>query len=232
MNDRLSAKHRMFGQVGLVCGGYSYVWQVNPAFARAVARFNDAKDGIDRTNTLLQGDDSGSTEAKSKKRETMAKLATVVAGGLLAYASESKNVELKREANISKDDIMKAKETDADDLALLIWQLGAKHFAALGDYGITQDDLNALKASIENFTEKIGAPRLGQNARKQIGEQQREFFDIADEVLNDTLDNLIHKFEDTHKEFYNAYQSARDIIRQGGSKIPQGAKQPKPETVA
>lgn len=232
MNDRLSARRRMYGQVTGVCGKYRNVWQGNVAFAKAVDKLGECETGIDQINKQLQGDSTGSTEKKEAEKLAMAKQVVKVAGALTAYAEDADLLELVADADISKDDVMKAKEVDADDIALFVYDLAVEHLAALADYGITQADLEALQKSIDNFTGRIGKPRLGQNDRKSLRAQQKALFAQADKAIQKTMENLIHQYEEKDKVFYDAFQSARSVIRDGGgNKTLQETKQAKAEMV-
>ena len=212
-------------QVREVCERNKTTWQTNAAFSRAAETLKTSVTGINETNTQLQGSDVGVTEDKSGQKKEMAKLAFKISGALLAYGHEQSRHELIADAALSKDDIIKAKDVDADDLALHILKLGNQYHSALGDYGVSQEDIDNLGLAIQSFTTKIGTPRLNQTERKLLREKQEKYFLQADNALQNVMDNLIHQFEGKDELFYEAYQNARSVIRSGAGKAAVAPKQ-------
>ena len=224
MNDRLSAKLNMFVQVKEITAQFKPSWQVNPAFSKAVETVSKSVEGINKLNSDLQGSDTGSTESKIGQKEHMADIAMKISGALMAYAYTENLNELISDAALNRDEVIKAKDVDADDIALHIYNLATKYTQNLEDYGIVQADLDALQASIQLFTNKIGSPRLNQSQRKVIRQQQEILFSEADKALQNIMDNLIIQFRKKDYMFYESYQNARSVIRNGGGPIAKSTK--------
>jgi len=152
MNNNKVPQLRMFIAVTNVCDQHASAYATLPAFSTAYTKFKGLVKNINDGNTLLQSGSTGITDDKLAKRIAMAEIAITVVSALKAYAHASNNTELIADTDITKDDILSCKETDADDICLHIHDLGEQHLTALADYGIIQADLDALSTSITSFT--------------------------------------------------------------------------------
>lgn len=216
MNNNKVPKLRMFIAVTNVCDQHASAYTTLPAFSNAYTKFKGLVKNINDGNTLLQGGVTGITDDKLVKRIAMAEIAITVVSALKAYAHASNNTELIADADITKDDILSCKETDADDICLHIHDLGEQHLTALADYGIAQADLDALSSSVTSFTEKIGSPRKHIIDTKTVRANITKHFKEADSLLLNQLDNLVNVLKTKAPDFYDAYQAARIIVDQGG----------------
>ena len=102
--------------------------------------------------------------------------------------------------------------------------------AKLGDYGITQAKLTALKKKIDAFEASLAKPRqqiaTGSAATQSL---QSQFAD-ADTILNKRLDKLVYQFKDSAPDFFNEYQTARSIVDiRGGRKTNKVSPAPVPQ---
>jgi hypothetical protein len=150
----------------------------------------------------------------------MAAAAIYIVAALKAYASITGNLALAADVNFSPSDILRVKETDADDICLHIHQLGTTHLVALGDYDITQADLDVLAKEIKDFSDLIGKPRLSIGQGKAIREEIDTLIQKTDLQLRDQLDNLMLKYRVKAPAFYSQYLSARDVASpKAGEKV-------------
>ena len=166
---------------------------------------------IDRLNTQLQQGSEAQTEVKDNNMEEMVFAALQVAYALKAYAHDNGLLDLEKEASVERSTFLQAKESDADDIALHIHQLGVEHLAHLADYGVEQAEIDALAGTIKNFTERIGQPKQVINKHKVNLAEQAKHFEQAELALKKGLDNLIFPFLRKNKRFYDAYQTARTL---------------------
>lgn len=211
MQDRDTQKIRMYGNVIQVCNANKNEWASSAIITNIVDSITLSLNKINENNTLLQGDSSGTTQAKKKEKEEMVAAAIYVAAALKAMASITGNLALAADVNFSPSDILRVKETDADDICLHIHQLGTTHLAALADYDITQADLDLLAKEIKDFTDLIGKPRISIGQGKAIREEIDAIIQKTDLQLRDQLDNLMLKFSTKSPAFYSQYLSARDV---------------------
>lgn len=222
MNDRLTAKLRMYKQLLTSLKRYASEWQALPVFAKAVQTLEEEIKAIEALNPSLLADVSGVTTDKGTLKSRMIDEALSLSGSLQAYAHDIGSAELETSATISRNDFRQAKEMDSDDLALHLYQLGVLHVAQLPDYGTTQTDLDILAGYIDSFSEKIGQPKDLLKSNQSIRSQQQVHFDNIDVAINKKLDNLIERFKLKNVAFYEEYQRARTISRIGGRNTVKG----------
>lgn len=217
MTSRKAAALKMYLAVEKVCDAHQTAYTTLPAFNNGYTKFKALIANINGSNTNLQGKITGITDDKLAKRQAMADATIVVASALVAYAHSIDNHTLADDADVNDTEIMRCKETDADDICLHIHDLANDHLAALADFGITQADLDILAASIDDFTGKIGNPRNHIINTKTTRGNMNGYFTAADELLTKQLDNLIVVLKKKYPDFYTEYLLARNIIEQGGS---------------
>ena len=216
MNDRNSSKYNMYVTTEKFCKAETDVWKGIPAYGKAVNRLDEIIGELNKNNYKLQGDE-GTSGTKTAKRNEMEQLADLVGGSIRAYASATGNQALKADASVTLKQIVLAKETDADDIAMYLHELGTKHLAAAADFGLTQADLDSLAKSVEHFNDLIGRPKLGIAESKATREQMDMLFKEADMILNEQLDNMGLRFAKTNPGYYSRYQSARNVVFKSAS---------------
>ena len=217
MTNKKATALKMYVAVEKVCDAHQTAYTTLPAFNTGYTKFKDLIAKINTSNTALQGTVTGITDDKLVKRQAMADSTMVVAAALVAYANSNDNHTLADDADVTETEILRSKETDADDICLHIHDLAEANLAALADFGITQAELDTLAASIDDFTGKIGNPRNHIITNKTTRGNMNGYFTSADELLTKQLDNLIIVLKKKYPDFYTEYVLARNIIEQGGS---------------
>lgn len=211
MKDRLSIRYNSYVSLVKLCASEPQICQTVVAFDRAVKKLDEKLKKVDELNTLLKGTDSSSATKSGRKKE-MIEQSLLVAGALVAYASEIGDNALKADASISASEMEAAKETDVDDLALHIYSLGTTHLAKAADHGLTQKDLDDLKEDIASFNQLVGLPKLSASEGKSVREQMEALFREAYVIVNEQMDNMALRFAKTHPSFYSRYNSAKNEI--------------------
>lgn len=217
MTKKKAAALKMYLAVEKVCDAHQTAYATLPAFNNGYTKFKALIANINASNTTLQGKVTGITDDKLAKRQAMADATIVLASALVAYAHSIDNHTLADDADVNDTEIMRCKETDADDICLHIYDLAKDHLAALADFGITQADLDTLATSIDDFTGKIGNPRNHIINTKTTRGNMNGYFTAADELLTKQLDNLIVVLKKKYPDFYTEYLLARNIIASNGS---------------
>lgn len=225
MTNRKTAALKMYLAVTKVCDANATAYATLPAFDTAYTTFKGLVKNINDANTALQGKVTGITDDKLAKRQAMADATLVPAAALLAYAHATNNHELADDADVTETEILRCKETDADDICLHIHELAVPHLADLASYGLTQADLDTLADSIDDFTEKIGNPRNHIINTKTTRGNMNGYFTEADNLLAKQLDNLIVVLKKKYPDFYNEYLLARNVIELGGGGGENGVEE-------
>ena len=82
---------------------------------------------------------------------------------------------------------------------------------------MAQADLDNLQRLLTDFEELLPQPQLAIGSAKGVGQAIDAALDRIEGILNNGMDNLMLKFEDTNPDFYRDYTNARLVIdRPGG----------------
>lgn len=182
-----------------------------PAFALSMTDFNGVLEQISDRDKKYQTISKGATAAKDEAEDKLVEAVIAVSSALYVYGRRNKNDELKAVAKITPSSLKKMRDSDLLQKAKTIHENAVANQQSLPDFGVTQADVEDLKAKVTAFEEAFGSKESkvaeSKSARKELG----ELFDEADELLYEELDNMIELVKDADPEFYNKYQSARVI---------------------
>ncbi len=182
-----------------------------PAFAAGVTRFNSE---LSQLQALALGSDAetkGLTADKAAKKETMARLTGDISSLLRAYAMVEGDKVLETAAATTYSDVIRARDTEAPDLAERIQQQASGPLAALADYGITIAETTALGNAIAAFRAVVAAPRVVIASGAVSTQDLEAAFAKVDAELT-ILDRLNAFFRTANTSFFQGYESARVIV--------------------
>ncbi len=187
-----------------------------PAFAAGVTRFNSE---LSQLQALALGSDAetkGLTADKAAKKETMARLTGDISSLLRAYAMVEGDKVLETAAATTYSDVIRARDTEAPDLAERIQQQASGPLAALADYGITIVETTALGNAIAAFRAVVTAPRaVIANGTVSTQDLEAAFAKVDAELT--ILDRLNAFFRTANTSFFQGYESARVIVDAGAN---------------
>jgi hypothetical protein len=182
-----------------------------PAFAAGVTRFNTE---LTQLQSIALGSDAetkGLTADKAAKKETMARLTGDIASLLRAYALVEGDKVLEVAAATTYSDVIRARDTEAPDLAERIQQQAAASVGALADYGITVAETTALGTAIAAFRAVVTAPRAVIASGAVSTQDLETAFAKVDAELT-ILDRLNAFFRTANNSFFVGYESSRVIV--------------------
>lgn len=183
-----------------------------PAFQTV---FNNFKAKIaDITHTTQQKDVAltGIAVDKSSSKQTLAQIATEIAGIVYAFASATANNTLKQEVNFSYTALLRTKDDQLAPRCQNIHDKASANLAALADYGITPALLTDLQTAISNYSAEAPKPRTAASQRKTMTANLSNLIKEADAVLRDQMDKLVVTFKAANPDFVKTYESTRIII--------------------
>lgn len=183
-----------------------------PAFQTV---FNTFKAKIaDITHTTQQTDVAltGIAVDKSSSKQTLAQIATEIAGIVYAFASATANNTLKQEVNFSYTALLRTKDDQLAPRCQNIHDKASANLAALADYGITPALLTDLQTAISNYSAEAPKPRTAASQRKTMTANLSNLIKEADAVLRDQMDKLVVTFKAANPDFIKTYESTRIII--------------------
>jgi len=182
------------------------------AYGTTLTAFKAKVTAITTTGQLEAQVISGITISKADLKKALCTSTTGVAAALFAYASSISDAELKEKANYSYSDLFKLKD---DELPLIVQNIHDEAntvVASLTPYGITAATLTAFQALIDQYSNKVSAPRNAKAQRAAYMEQLLTLFKEADAMLKNQLDKVALQLKPTQPDFYIAYKNNRIII--------------------
>ena len=211
MNKIQSNQLRMFLSTQSFLDTNAAVWSGIP---RVVTFKNFLDEIISRIHSKSETTklDVGVTQKKEQLKETIASKTSMLSGILQIIATEQNDMDLVKAIKVSKSDILRLKESDVDPTVKNISTKATEHIEMLADFGVTQDVITELNASVEDFNVLIGKPRTILSQKYAALNNIEELFAEGNNVLKLKMDNAIVIFRDLQSEFYTGYQNARTII--------------------
>lgn len=196
---------------------YQLLWLTIPGFVKLQASLATEIAFITKNAPLTLRRKTGSAEDKEAARLALCKAALIVAGAVSAYAHEAGNHELLVRVDTTLTLLLGGRGQDSHSKCEDILSAATANLAALGDYAVTQASLDNLQQLLDDYEELLPLPQVAIGSAKGTGQAIDASLDRIDGILNNGLDNLMLKFEDTNPDFFNDYTNARIIIdRPGG----------------
>jgi hypothetical protein len=196
---------------------YKSLWQGIVGFVQLQADLNTEIGTITSLSAKQGRRKTGLAEDKDAARLAMCKAGNIIAGAVAAYAHKVGNHELLTRVETTLSILLGGRGKDSRDKCADILSAATANLAALADYDVKQPDLDNLNQRIGEFDALSPQPQVALGEAKGAGQAMDATFDRADGILNNGLDNLMLKFEDTNPDFFRDYTNARIIIdRPGG----------------
>lgn len=153
----------------------------------------------------------GLTKQKYKTKALMAERTAALAGVGTLYAISIGDGTLQSELKCNISWIKYAKDSEAYLRASGIEKLLRKNLKHLGNYLISKEDLDALRAIIEDY-DSIVMNRAGVHNDNIVSNRRvEELFDKTDDLLYNKLDRIIMRLGIENEDFYENYKQARKI---------------------
>lgn len=212
MNAKQEAKLTMYRGVEQHLNTNSDIISTVAALVTAFNAFKAAIANIVNTTQLASVNLAGITVDKGNSKQNLARATADTAAIISAYASATGNPTLKAEVNYSYSKLIRLRDEMLAPICRIIHTRGTENSGAIKNYGITAEKLDELNTAIENYTAKTPNPRAAVSNRKTQNANLIELFRQADALLKNQIDPLMRNFRATNSDFYNTYQSAREII--------------------
>ena len=217
------AFHNMLHSTVRTRSEHAAVSAAPPALVRAF----DTLSAIEaRINNWRRSQDGIGLEAITAEKETLQRAAAEaihpIAGALQALAAETTDPILLALADVSITDLIVLDDpvfaNRCTDILAAITP--ARRPTLITDYGLTEDGIEDAQDLLEEFTQRIGAPRQAIGQRKIAGEEITRAITEARQLLKNRLDPLMRQFNQTGTTpesiakhlFHEAYQTARIIV--------------------
>ena len=131
---------------------------------------------------------------------------------LHALADATDNVALLTESDYSFDTLRRKQDGELLRISKYLHTLATDHEAALVGQGLEADELQNLADSIDKFKGEMGTPQTAIAEGTAQTQARKTHFRTGMALYRNRLDKLMERFKSRDKVFYDAYQSARQII--------------------
>ncbi len=211
MNKIQSNQFRMYLSTQAFLDSNASIWSGIPRVVNFKNFFDEIISRIHaKTETTKLG--VGVTQKKDQLKDVIANKTSMLSGILQIIAAEQNDMDLVKAIKVCKSDILRLKESDVDATVNNMTTKATENIKLLADFGVTQDIITELNASVEDFNVLIGKPRTILSQKYAALNNIEELFVVGNEVLKLKMDNAMVIFRDLQSEFYTGYQSARTII--------------------
>ncbi len=212
MNKRQKMKIAMINSVlSFLAKNLEFLSARVPALSNA---YNDLKT---RTDEISSKDQEKSTVTKGKTAKKTAlenKLIAMIvklAKSLNAFAFESENYELQAKTEVTKSHLTKSRDSDILRIGNSIYDQAKAQLAGIEDYGVTNEAVELLSATIELYKTSIGEGSTGKADRVGATASLKNLFYDTDLILKKRLDNLMENFKESDSELFRKYKAVRVI---------------------
>jgi len=217
MTARQEAKLNMYRATQQNCIDNAVILRTVPAFATMLTAFNTKVSAI--ISTVQQEDlaTKGITIGKSEAKVNLCRLAADIGASIYAFAVANNNRQLQQEVKFSFSDLLRTKDDILAPRVQNIKDLGTNNLSDLTAYGLTDVSLGAFQSSIDDYQQKVPAPRNSAAHKAALRENLKRLFVEADEVLKHQMDKTLAGFRATHPDFVSTYKVNRIIIDPGSA---------------
>lgn len=171
---------------------------------------------IDENRQVQEADNTGLTKVKTEIREDLIRQILQFSGGLKAYATGAKNLDLKTKADYSYSELRNSPDKVLFDIGTLLMGLAIPLKTGLAKFSLGEDEFKKMESSLPAFKNAIPQKRVASTVSKVSTLNIGDEFNAIDKLLKDEIDSLMLPFQFTHPDFYNAYKNARIIVDYSG----------------
>ncbi len=206
--------------------------QANPTLTASLVALDDATEELVElilsvnTHAQVQSAPSGVAAAKADALVQLGDAAYEVAGGVLSFAEKSGDLTLAGRAQFSRTAVTAGSSNAIVVRCQGIIDAATENLSSLGDHGVTQAKVNAVKQKLKAYDGLRVLPRQAKAAGAAATRQLERLFPEADRLLEKRIDKLVWQFRESAPEFYEKYQVARAIVD-----APTQDKEKKPSNV-
>ena len=201
----------MYDAVEQLLNANTAIWSSNTAMSATVATFISHVNAINANDTAQKTSSIGTTVTKETAQLNMAVAAIAVANAGKAYATATSNQVLFDAMNHTKSEIIRANDTDADDICQNIHDNLLPFVANTTAYGATAASLTNLQNLINAYSALIGKPALQKSIVSNATITLAQHFSAANALLKNSLDTLMAQYQTSNAVFYNQYNAVRTI---------------------
>lgn len=212
MKKNIKKKMSMYRMVIDVLNEYQAVWTDTPKFVEAKNKLENKFALLEIQAEKERSYNLGVKNNRDALKSDIAGLGSRIANALRTLGAETGDLELIAQAHISFSKLNNATHADMGVLLTRIHLLITEHGSALGDYGITQVEMDAFTLKRDEIMANLLAPRKAVVKRSESLMQINALVAEIDEILKYRLDLLVKVLRPQSESLFTEYKAARVVI--------------------
>ncbi|MFO8000552.1 MAG: hypothetical protein R6U46_04850 [Marinilabilia sp.] len=211
MNQRQNQHFRMFLNTQETLDQNTDLWNSIPVMVQVKNKLDELVQRIQELDSKTNPSSASVTEQKNRALEKLAMKAAVLSGITRARNALDDNPH-PGELEVTKSNILRAREASVETLVQPLIDAIRDNMDAYEDFNVNEDMLNETETTLDDFKTLVGKPRNIRNKAYAATGSLDELFDNANNLLNNSLDALMKRFEISNPTFYDEYSRARTIV--------------------
>lgn len=180
---------------------------------------------IEDLNKMQADSPKTNAEVKKKVRTDAITAAMKVAGGLSAHAAITKDLHLKSLAVVSGSALKGQRDSDFVITLMSIYDAALPLADELAVWGVTLEDINALKSYSDEYKQYSPALRNVKINSKQVTADMKAKIMETNLLIRESLDPLMLPFRQLNPSLHSKYISARTVIGRAATR-PKPVEKP------
>jgi len=216
MNKRQINKSRMFETVDSVLDKNSSLFESISELVSAHRRFKEGKILILQYRQVQEAETSGLTTSKEIVKADFINSILKFSAALRAYATSTKNEDLKAKAHYVSSELKKVADPILFDIGTLLFGLADPIKTELTKYSVGEEEIAELEALLPAFKLAYPQQRVATTESKMSTGNIDKVFKSTMKLLKEVIDELMLPFQFSQPDFYNTYKNARLIVNYSG----------------
>ena len=216
MNKNQINKSRMFDTVDSVLDKNAALFEAHPELVAAHLQFKEGKTLILQYRQVQEAETSGLTTSKEILKADFINSILKFSAALRAYATSTKNEDLKAKAHYVSSELKKIPDPILFDIGTLLYGLANPIKTELTRFSVGENEFSELEALIPAFKLAYPQQRVATTESKVSTGNIDKVFKSTMKLLKEVIDELMLPFRFSQPDFYNTYSNARIIVNYSG----------------
>jgi len=206
----------MFETVDSVLDKNSSLFESMPELVSAHRMLKEGKTLILQYRQVQEAETSGLTTTKENVKTDFINSILKFSAALRAYATSTKNEDLKAKAHYVSSELKKVPDPILFDIGTLLFKLADPIKTELTKYSIGEDEIAEMKTLLPAFKVAYPQQRVATTESKMSTDNIDKVYKSTMKLLKDVIDELMLPFQFSQPDFYNTYKNARLIVNYSG----------------
>lgn len=206
----------MFETVDSVLDKNSSLFESMPELVSAHRMLKEGKTLILQYRQVQEAETSGLTTTKENVKTDFINSILKFSAALRAYATSTKNEDLKAKAHYVSSELKKVPDPILFDIGTLLFKLADPIKTELTKYSIGEDEIAEMKTLLPAFKVAYPQQRVATTESKMSTDNIDKVYKSTMKLLKEVIDELMLPFQFSQPDFYNTYKNARIIVNYSG----------------